>query len=81
MSQLLLGLESFLGKKGIVYFEDLITINGTKYSNFQARAAGLSKFEHFVNEALYDAASVMDLTEEERQERILRKKEQINRTT
>ncbi|GFW65861.1 putative RNA-directed DNA polymerase from transposon BS [Trichonephila clavipes] len=47
-----------------------------------ARAGGLSKSEDdFINEVLDDAVSVMNLTEEERQERILRKKEQINGTT
>ncbi|GFT24080.1 transposable element Tc3 transposase [Trichonephila clavipes] len=41
-------------------------------------AAGLSKSEDFINEVLDDAASVINLTEERRQERTLRKKEQIN---
>ncbi|GFW71145.1 hypothetical protein TNCV_91881 [Trichonephila clavipes] len=36
-----------------------------------ARAAGLSKSEDFINEVLDDTASLMNLTEEERQERIL----------
>ncbi|GFT58433.1 hypothetical protein TNCV_2119281 [Trichonephila clavipes] len=75
--------------------EDLLPIKGTKYSIFQeaARAAGLSKSEDFVNEVLDDVASVMNLTEKERKERIFlaknfqerrqqqQKKEQINRTT
>ncbi|GFW47722.1 hypothetical protein TNCV_2829121 [Trichonephila clavipes] len=83
ISQRLPGLETLREKKSVVSFEDLLSINGTKYSAFQeaARAAGLSKSEDFfINEVLNDAVSVMNLNEEERQERILRKKEQINRT-
>ncbi|GFW75102.1 uncharacterized protein TNCV_448071 [Trichonephila clavipes] len=38
------------------------------------KTAGLSKSEDFINEVLDDAASVMNLTKEERHERILRKK-------
>ncbi|GFS51502.1 uncharacterized protein TNCV_549471 [Trichonephila clavipes] len=46
-----------------------------------ARAAGLSKSEDFINEVLDDAVSVRNLTEEEPQEGIFRKNEQITRTT
>ncbi|GFT49296.1 hypothetical protein TNCV_4582901 [Trichonephila clavipes] len=83
ISQQLSGLESLSDKKGIVSYEDLLTINGTKYPTFQkaARAAGLSKSRNFINEVLDVAISVRNLTEEERQERILRKKEQINKDT
>ncbi|GFX69245.1 hypothetical protein TNCV_3564211 [Trichonephila clavipes] len=43
------------------------------------KVSGLSKSEDFINELLDDTASVINLTEEERQERILRKKGQMNR--
>ncbi|GFW89005.1 hypothetical protein TNCV_2684391 [Trichonephila clavipes] len=45
------------------------------------RAAGLSKSDDFINEVLDDATLLMNLSEEEDQERILREKEQINRST
>ncbi|GFW15471.1 hypothetical protein TNCV_4656111 [Trichonephila clavipes] len=79
ISQRLPGLELLPEKKGVVSYEDLLTINRTKYSTFQ-KAAGLLKSEDFINEVLDDAASVINLTEEERQERILQRKEQINNT-
>ncbi|GFT74042.1 hypothetical protein TNCV_3707771 [Trichonephila clavipes] len=46
---------------------------GTKYTTLQ-ETAGLSKSEDFINEILDDATSVMNLTVEERQDKILRKK-------
>ncbi|GFU96288.1 hypothetical protein TNCV_88651 [Trichonephila clavipes] len=55
------------------------TINGAKYSTFQG-IAGLPKSEDFINEVADDAVSGMNLTVEERQERILQKREQINGT-
>ncbi|GFW17649.1 hypothetical protein TNCV_2652061 [Trichonephila clavipes] len=83
ISQRLPGLESLREKKSVVSYDYLLTINGTKCSSLQegARAAGLSKSKDFIKEVLIDAASAMNLIEEERQERILRKKEQISGTT
>ncbi|GFX39663.1 hypothetical protein TNCV_2104071 [Trichonephila clavipes] len=54
------GLELLHEKKGVVFYEDLLTINETKYSTFQeaARTADLSKSKDFINEMLDDAASV-----------------------
>ncbi|GFT96014.1 hypothetical protein TNCV_313071 [Trichonephila clavipes] len=46
-----------------------------------ASVAGLSKSEDFINEVLDDAASEMNLNEQEHREKNLPKKEQINRTT
>ncbi|GFX22083.1 hypothetical protein TNCV_3054391 [Trichonephila clavipes] len=56
-------------KKGVVSYEYLLTIKGTKYSTFQEaeRAAGLSKSDDFINEVLDDAASVINITEKKRQ--------------
>ncbi|GFT19276.1 uncharacterized protein TNCV_303781 [Trichonephila clavipes] len=54
-SQRLSGLESLCDKKGVVSYEDLLIINGTKYSVFR-EAAGLEKSEDFINEVLDDAA-------------------------
>ncbi|GFW69066.1 hypothetical protein TNCV_2919641 [Trichonephila clavipes] len=61
-------------KKALSHTKTL-KIDGTKYSTFQ-EAAGLSKSEElfFINEVLDDAASVMNLTEAERKDRILQKK-------
>ncbi|GFW28442.1 alpha-2 adrenergic receptor [Trichonephila clavipes] len=64
ISQRLPGIEPLLGKKGIVSYRDLLTINEIKYATFQeaARAAGLSNYENFNNEVLDDAAaSVMNI--------------------
>ncbi|GFW75378.1 hypothetical protein TNCV_4190321 [Trichonephila clavipes] len=60
-------------KKSVVSYEDSLKINRSKYSAFQeaARATGLLKSEDFINEVLDDAASVINLTDEERLERIL----------
>ncbi|GFV17270.1 hypothetical protein TNCV_5103331 [Trichonephila clavipes] len=76
-------MESLREKKGGVSYEELLTISGTKYSAFQeaVRAAGSSKSEDFINEVLDDAASMINLTEEEREERNFAKNEQINKTT
>ncbi|GFX29029.1 hypothetical protein TNCV_3030711 [Trichonephila clavipes] len=71
ISQRLPELESLREKKCVVSYEDSLTINGTKHSTIQ-KAAGLSKSEDFINEVLDDAASVMNLTGKERQERNLR---------
>ncbi|GFU12972.1 hypothetical protein TNCV_1457011 [Trichonephila clavipes] len=70
ISQRLPGLESLQEKKGLVSYEDLLRINGTQYSTYQ-EATSLSKFEDFIDEVLNDVASVMNLTEEECQERNL----------
>ncbi|GFV54250.1 hypothetical protein TNCV_3467651 [Trichonephila clavipes] len=63
-------------KIGIFSYEDLLIINGNKYSTFQ-EAGDLSKSGDFINEVPDDAASVITLTEVKWQERILRKEEQI----
>ncbi|GFU65432.1 hypothetical protein TNCV_633551 [Trichonephila clavipes] len=57
-------------KKCNVSYEDLLTINGIKYSVFQesARATSLSKSEDCINKVLDDAVSVMYLKAEKRQE-------------
>ncbi|GFW50263.1 hypothetical protein TNCV_4696801 [Trichonephila clavipes] len=67
-------------KKGVVSYDGLLTIKGIKYSTFQ-ETVSLSKSEDFIDGVLDDAALVMHLIEEKSQERILRKKEQINGTT
>ncbi|GFW77915.1 hypothetical protein TNCV_3911251 [Trichonephila clavipes] len=61
---LLPGLESLSEKKGFVSYEDLSTINRTKYPTFQeaAIATGVSKSENFIREVLENAASLMNLT-------------------
>ncbi|GFV91853.1 hypothetical protein TNCV_2975241 [Trichonephila clavipes] len=83
IAQRLPGLVSLCDKRGVVSYEDLLTINGTKYSTFQeaARVAGLLKSEDSILEALDDAALVMNLTEEEGQERLVREKKTKNRNT
>ncbi|GFU29090.1 hypothetical protein TNCV_4836941 [Trichonephila clavipes] len=63
-------LESLREKERVILYEDLCTINRTKYSTFK-EAADLSKSEDFMYEVLDDTASVMNLSEEERQDRIL----------
>ncbi|GFX67707.1 hypothetical protein TNCV_3934481 [Trichonephila clavipes] len=74
---------------GIVGWEErccllrsLINNQRNCFLNFQefTRTAGLSKSKKFINEVMEDAVSVMNLMEVERQERILRNKEQTNRT-
>ncbi|GFT75310.1 hypothetical protein TNCV_967681 [Trichonephila clavipes] len=64
ISSLLSGLESLRNKEGVVSYENLLTINETRYSSFQEasreRATGLSKSEEFVNKGLDDAASVIN---------------------
>ncbi|GFY30845.1 hypothetical protein TNCV_3120051 [Trichonephila clavipes] len=74
ISQRLLGLESLRKKKGVVSYEDLITINVTKFSTFKKakRTTGLRKSADFINEVLDEETSVRKVTEKERQERILR---------
>ncbi|GFW70051.1 hypothetical protein TNCV_1405041 [Trichonephila clavipes] len=73
ISQRLPGLEALREKKSVVSYEDILTINGTKYSTFQevVIAEGLSESADFVNEVSGDVASVLNLTEEEPQVRIL----------
>ncbi|GFU78483.1 hypothetical protein TNCV_2300951 [Trichonephila clavipes] len=68
LSQRLPELELLHEKKDTVSYKNLFLINGTKYSTFQkaARAACLSKFEDFITEVLNDAASEVNLIEEER---------------
>ncbi|GFV52266.1 hypothetical protein TNCV_3197661 [Trichonephila clavipes] len=66
-------LDSLREKKGVVSYEDLLTINGTKYLSFHipARAAGLSKSEDFlINEVVCRCI----FSDGKRQKRILRKK-------
>ncbi|GFY10489.1 hypothetical protein TNCV_2565171 [Trichonephila clavipes] len=48
---------------------DLGQLDDEEASPFQ-EAAGLSKFENFINEVLDDAASIVNSTEEQRQKRI-----------
>ncbi|GFV87481.1 hypothetical protein TNCV_3281191 [Trichonephila clavipes] len=76
------GLESLLEKKGVVSYEDLLNIHGTKCWTFQeaTSAPGLSKSENLINDVMDDVASMMNLIEEELHEEILQIKQQINRT-
>ncbi|GFV58741.1 hypothetical protein TNCV_3730791 [Trichonephila clavipes] len=67
-------------RKLVVSYKHLLTTNGTKCSTFQ-EAAGLSKSGDLINEVLHNVASVMNFNEEDLQERILRKKERINKIT
>ncbi|GFW19786.1 hypothetical protein TNCV_3560891 [Trichonephila clavipes] len=57
-----LRLESLREKKDVVSYDELLTINESKYSTF-LEAAGLSKSEDFISEVLDDVASVINLTE------------------
>ncbi|GFU95091.1 hypothetical protein TNCV_4138751 [Trichonephila clavipes] len=69
--QRLPGLESLREKKGVLSYEDLLTINelntplSRKLQEKEERAAGLSKSEEFIKEVLDDGTSVMNSTEEE----------------
>ncbi|GFY34498.1 hypothetical protein TNCV_2821841 [Trichonephila clavipes] len=73
------GQESLREKKGVAYTKTLINNQRNSNSTFQeaARATGLSKSEDFISEVVDDAPSVKNLTEEEHQERILRKQRAI----